>query len=71
MQSAHPMNRTTAMLIDELERIKKLVASIHALEDKLVNTSFMPLSEQKKLHDEIRKLKDEMDILEKRTRRKG
>lgn len=59
------------MLIDELERIKKLVASIRALEDKLVNTSFMPLPEQKRLHDEIRKLKGEMDMLEKRTRRKG
>jgi cell division protein FtsB len=59
------------MLIDEIERIKKLVAKIHALEDKLMNTSFMPMAEQKKLHDEIRALKDEMDMLEKRTRRKG
>ena len=35
------------------------------------STIFMPMAEQKKLHDEIRTLKDEMDMLEKRTRRKG
>ena len=58
------------MLIDEVERLKKLVAMIHALEDTLMNTSFMPLPEQKKVHEEIRALKDEMDTLEKRTRRK-
>lgn len=59
------------MLTDAIDRIKRLVATIHKLEDKLMNTSFMPLAEQQKVHDEIRKLKDEMDMLEKRTRRKG
>lgn len=59
------------MLINEIDRIKKLVAAIRALEDKLVSASFMPMSEQAKLHAEIRKLKDEMDMLEKRTRRKS
>ena len=38
---------------------------------KLVNTSFMPLSEQKKLHDEIKKLREEINVLERRTRPKG
>lgn len=59
------------MLIDEIDRIKKLIAKIHALEDTLMKASFMPLAEQKRLHDDIRKLKDELDMLEKRTRRKG
>lgn len=59
------------MLINELDSIKKLVAQIHQLEDKLVNTSFMPLSEQKKLHDEIKKLREEINVLERRTRPKG
>jgi len=60
-----------AMLMNELDRIKKLVAQIHTLEDKLVNTSFMPMSEQKKLHDEIKRLREEINLLEKRTRPKG
>ncbi|GEM_PF-6655059 len=59
------------MLMNELDRIKKLVAQIHTLEDKLVNTSFMPMSEQKKLHDEIKRLREEINLLEKRTRPKG
>ncbi|HRK37530.1 MAG TPA: hypothetical protein PK347_04010 [Burkholderiaceae bacterium] len=57
--------------MNELDRIKKLVAQIHTLEDKLVNTSFMPMSEQKKLHDEIKRLREEINLLEKRTRPKG
>lgn len=57
------------MLINQLDRIKKLVFGIQALEDRLMKASFMPLSEQQKIHGEIRKLKEELTILEKRTRK--
>ena len=56
------------MFTTPYERIKNLVNNIQKLEDKLMNTGFLPMSEQKKIHDEIKKLKDEMDALERRTR---
>ena len=56
------------MFTTPFERIKALVNSIQKLEDKLINTGFLPMSEQKKIHEEIRKLKEEMDKLERRTR---
>ncbi len=52
------------------ERVKNIVTRIKALEDKLMNTNFMPLPEQKKVHEEIKRLREEMAILEKRTRTK-
>ncbi|MBK7415930.1 MAG: hypothetical protein IPJ38_13250 [Dechloromonas sp.] len=57
------------MFTTPYERIKNLVNNIQKLEDKLMNTGFLPMSEQKKIHDEIKKLKDEMDALERRTRK--
>ena len=57
------------MFTTPYERIKTLVNNIQKLEDKLMNTGFLPMSEQKKIHDEIKKLKDEMDALERRTRK--
>ena len=56
------------MFTTPFERIKALVNSIQKLEDKLMNTRFLPMSEQQKIHEEIRKLKEEMDKLERRTR---
>jgi hypothetical protein len=56
------------MFTTPFERIKALVNSIQKLEDKLMNTGHLPMSEQNKIHEEIRKLKDEMDKLERRTR---
>jgi hypothetical protein len=57
------------MFTTPFERIKSLVNNIQKLEDKLMNTGFLPMSEQQKIHEEIRKLKDEMDKLERRTRK--
>jgi polyhydroxyalkanoate synthesis regulator phasin len=56
------------MFTTPFERIKALVNSIQKLEDKLMNTGHLPMSEQKKIHEEIRKFKEEMDKLERRTR---
>lgn len=52
------------------ERIKTLVNTIQKLEDKLMHTAFLPMSELQKIHDEIKKLKNEMETLERRTRKK-
>ncbi|MEN9479203.1 MAG: hypothetical protein RLZZ298_598 [Pseudomonadota bacterium] len=57
------------MFTTPFERIKALVKNIQKLEDKLMNTGFLPMSEQQKIHEEIRKLKEEMDKLERRTRK--
>jgi uncharacterized protein Yka (UPF0111/DUF47 family) len=57
------------MFTTPFERIKTLVKNIQTLEDKLMNTGFLPMSEQQKIHAEIKKLKDEMDTLERRTRK--
>ena len=58
------------MLINQLTRIKDLVQKIRDLEDKLVNTSFMSLRDQQQIHEEIKKVKAEIDMLEKRTRQR-
>jgi hypothetical protein len=57
------------MYTTPFERIKTLVNNIQKLEDKLMNAGFLPMSEQQKIHAEIKKLKDEMDALERRTRK--
>ena len=59
------------MFTTPYERIKTLVKNIQTLEDKLMNTRFLPMAEQQKLHAEIKKFKDEMDKLERRTRKPG
>ncbi len=57
------------MFTTPYERIKTLVKNIQTLEDKLMNSSFLPMSEQQKIHAEIKKYKEEMDMLERRTRK--
>lgn len=57
------------MYATPFERIKTLVNNIQKLEDKLMNTAFLPMSEQQKIHAELKKYKDEMDMLERRTRK--
>ncbi|MDD2741567.1 MAG: hypothetical protein PHV02_04790 [Rhodocyclaceae bacterium] len=59
----------TLMYTTPFERIKTLVNNIQKLEDKLMNTGFLPMSEQQKIHTEIKKLKEEMEKLERRTRK--
>lgn len=51
-------------------RIKAIVTKIQQLQDKLENANFMPMAEQKKYHEEIKKLREEMALLEKRTKPK-
>jgi TolA-binding protein len=58
------------MLINQLTRIKDLVQKIRTLEDKLVNTSFMSLKDQQQIHEDIKRIKAEIDLLEKRTRQR-
>jgi uncharacterized membrane protein len=58
------------MLINQLTRVKELVQKIRALEDKLVNTSLMSMKDQQQIHADIKRLKEEMDLLEKRTRQR-
>lgn len=58
------------MLIHPLDQVKNLVEKIKDLEDKLVNTSFLTLEDQKKLHQEIKRHKDEIELLERRTRQR-
>lgn len=50
-------------------RTKDLLNKIQALEDKLMNTGFLPLSEQNLIHAEIQRHKKELVQLEKQTRR--
>ncbi len=56
------------MMITPFERIKTLIGNIQKLEDKLMNAGFLPLAEQNKIHEEIRKYKEEIKLLERRTK---
>jgi hypothetical protein len=58
-----------AMYSTPFERIKDLLGRIKKLEDKLMNTAVLPMTEQVKIHAEIRKHKEEMAVLERRTRK--
>jgi len=58
------------MLINQLTRVKDLVQKIHDLEDKLLKTSFMSMRDQQQIHEEIKRYKAEIDMLEKRTRQR-
>lgn len=51
-----------------LGRIRDLANQIKVLEGKLMSARLIPMSEQAVIHAEIRKLKTEIDVLEKRTR---
>jgi hypothetical protein len=57
------------MYVNAYDKIKSLVTKIKQLEDKLMNTGLLPMTEQNKIHAEIRKCKEEMDLLERRTRK--
>ena len=57
------------MFVNAYDKIKTLVTKIKQLEDKLMNTGLLPMTEQNKIHAEIRKCKEEMDLLERRTRK--
>lgn len=49
-------------------RIRELASKITALEEKLMSSRQIPMSEQAVIHAQIRKLRAEIDELEKRTR---
>lgn len=49
-------------------RIQKLSSQIKALDDKLMGNGKISMQEQTVIHTEIRRLKKEMEDLEKRTR---
>ena len=49
-------------------RIRDVAAQIKALEDRLMSNKVIPMSEQAIIHAEIRRLKKEQELLEKRTR---
>lgn len=57
------------MFANVYDKIKTLVSKIKQLEDKLMNTTLLPMTEQNKIHAEIRKYKEEMELLERRTRK--
>jgi len=58
------------MLINQLTRVKDLIQKIRDLEDKLLKTSFMSMRDQQQIHEEIKRYKAEIDMLEKRTRQR-
>lgn len=49
-------------------RIQKLSAQIKLLDDKLMGNGKISMKEQNDIHTEIRRLKKELEDLEKRTR---
>jgi hypothetical protein len=49
-------------------RVRDLTAKIKLLEDQLMSSRLLPMSEQAIIHTELRRLKKEIDDLEKRTR---
>jgi hypothetical protein len=52
----------------QVARIQKYAAQIKALEDKLMGNGRISMAEQSVIHAEIRRVKKEMEDLEKRTR---
>lgn len=57
------------MFANVYDKIKTISSNIKKLEDRLMNTAFLPMVEQNKIHAEIRKHKEEMELLERRTRK--
>jgi len=56
------------MFSTSYDRIKKLAEKIKQLEDRLMRANQLSLAEQKQIHDEIKRCKEELDLLERRTR---
>lgn len=52
----------------QVARIQKFASQIKLLEDRLMGNGIIPMAEQTVIHTEIRRLKKEMEDLEKRTR---
>ena len=52
----------------QVARVQQYVAKLQALEDRLMGKGTITLVEQAAIHTEIRRLKKEMEELEKRTR---
>ena len=57
-----------AILQAPVGRIRDISARIKLLEDKLMSNKVIPMREQSVIHAEIRKLREELETLEKRTR---
>lgn len=57
------------MFANVYDKIKTISGNIKQLEDKLMNTAFLPMVEQNKIHEQIRKYREEMELLERRTRK--
>jgi hypothetical protein len=49
-------------------RIRDAAAQLKALEERLMSNKVIPMAEQVIIHAEIRRLKKEQELLEKRTR---
>ena len=58
------------MIEPPYQRVKNITTKIQQLQDKLMNANFMPMAEQHKIHEEIRKLREEMALLDRRTSKK-
>ena len=56
---------------DQIDRVKHIAAEIKRLEDYLMGSRIIPMSEQTTIHAQIQKLKKERDVLEQRTRQSG
>ena len=52
----------------QVARIQKYASQIKALEERLMGNGIIPIGEQTVIHTEIRRLRKEMEDLEKRTR---
>ena len=57
-----------AILRAPVGRIREISTQIKLLEDKLMSNKVIPMSEQSLIHAEIRKLRKELEELEKRKR---
>ena len=52
----------------QVARIQKYAAQIKALEDRLMGNGLITMAEQAVIHAELRRVRKEMEDLEKRTR---
>ena len=56
------------MFSTSYDRVKKLAEKIRLLEDSLMKANQLSLAEQRQIHEEIKRCKDELELLERRTR---